>query len=72
MKPIFPIEGAVILDTCDFTVQQTKDKILKILGEERQNVQGVDVILSDMAPNATGIKSMDHTNIVKLAYDVIR
>lgn len=72
LKPIYPIEGAILLDNNDFTTDKTKEKILQILNEKKRDRQGVDVILSDMAPNATGVKSMDHVNIVNLVYHVIR
>jgi len=64
--PIYPIEGATILSSCDFTLPQSQERLLECVGG------GVDVVLSDMAPNATGIKTMDHETIVKLAYAVAR
>ncbi|KAL1130722.1 hypothetical protein AAG570_011963 [Ranatra chinensis] len=65
--PIYPIPGATTLGSCDFTKPETQEKIKKLL-----NGRQVDLILSDMAPNATGIKSMDHEAIIALAYSVIR
>ena len=32
----------------------------------------VDCVLSDMAPNATGIRSLDQENITNLCYSVLR
>lgn len=32
----------------------------------------VDVVLSDMAPNATGVKDLDAENIIALCYSVFR
>ncbi|XP_075230810.1 rRNA methyltransferase 2, mitochondrial-like [Lycorma delicatula] len=74
LKPVYPVDGAIFLNNCDFTEQSTKEKIIKILQEKikSEDEQHVDVVLSDMAPNATGIKEMDHTNIIKLGYDVVR
>ncbi|XP_014283291.1 rRNA methyltransferase 2, mitochondrial [Halyomorpha halys] len=64
---IFPIEGAVLLSGCDFRNKLSHEKLHKVLEGRR-----VDVVLSDMAPNATGIKEMDHDAIVSLAYEFIR
>ncbi|XP_046663304.1 rRNA methyltransferase 2, mitochondrial isoform X2 [Homalodisca vitripennis] len=35
------------------------------------NGRPVNVVLSDMAPSASGIKSMDHSNIIKLCYSAL-
>ena len=56
-----PVEGAIILDQSDFTDSRTQDRIL-----EHLNGQLANTVLSDMAPNATGIRSMDHELIVDL------
>lgn len=57
------VPGAVILKECDLTADSTQQKISSILGKTK-----VNVFLSDMAPNATGIKSMDHEIIMQLCY----
>lgn len=62
-----PIKGAIILPECDITKQETQQQILNIL-----NGQKVDVMLSDMAPSATGVKTLDHQQIVQLAMAVLR
>ncbi|CAH1389962.1 unnamed protein product [Nezara viridula] len=64
---IFPIEGAVLLSGCDFREKSSHEKLHDALQGRK-----VDVVLSDMAPNATGIKTMDHDAIVSLAYEFIR
>lgn len=56
-----PITGANILDHSDFSHGDVQDKILSLLSGRR-----VDVVLSDMAPNASGVRSMDHERIVSL------
>ena len=56
-----PIEGATILSKCDFTSLDVQKRILTLLNNRK-----VDVVLSDMAPSASGIKSIDHDQIVKL------
>ncbi|XP_022916552.1 rRNA methyltransferase 2, mitochondrial [Onthophagus taurus] len=66
-QQIYPIEGAIIFGNSDFTNAETQGNILKILQGEK-----VDVVLSDMAPSATGIKEMDDENILKLCYSVLR
>ena len=58
---IKPIEGAIIIDTSDFTHDDTQKQILTHLGG-----QSADLVMSDMAPNASGIQSMDHDNIIQL------
>uniref|UniRef100_A0A0B7AWZ3 rRNA methyltransferase 2, mitochondrial n=1 Tax=Arion vulgaris TaxID=1028688 RepID=A0A0B7AWZ3_9EUPU len=62
-----PIEGVYLLPAKDFTTETTQSKIKEIL----QN-QLADVILSDMAPNATGLKSHNHEIIVSLCFSVLR
>lgn len=64
---IFPIDGAVVLGNMDFTTPEAQDKLKKYLGDDL-----VDVVLSDMAPNATGVRDMDHENIIALAYAAFR
>ena len=61
LQHLNPVDGAVILGDHDFTAEETQAKLHQIL-----NGRKVDVVISDMAPNATGIKDMDHNNIVRL------
>lgn len=51
----------------DFTTAATQDKIKSLL-ENRK----VNTVLSDMAPNATGVKVMDDENIFNLCYCALR
>lgn len=51
----------------DFTAASTQAKVLELL-----NGKKVNIVLSDMAPNATGVHDMDHENIVHLAYSALR
>ena len=67
MQNILPIPGAVILENCDITSSATHQTITRLL-EGRP----VDVILSDIAPSATGIGSLDHEQIVNLAMAVLQ
>lgn len=63
---IYPFDGAIFLGNTDFTTLTAQEKIKNIL-----NGRKVNCILSDMAPNATGIRSMDQENIMELAYSVL-
>ncbi|RZF47961.1 hypothetical protein LSTR_LSTR008765 [Laodelphax striatellus] len=67
LKPIRPVEGAILLGGHDFTKDESKKKILDVLGNRQ-----INVVLSDMAPNSTGIKSLDQDLIIKLAESVAR
>jgi len=55
------IHGATILSRCDFTSATTQRQILSILPPA-----GADVIMSDMAPNASGNHTMSHEAILSL------
>lgn len=69
--------GIDILTQCNLTAEnfhfvnrsvQDEDCALEIL----QNAgRRVDVVISDAAPNTTGVKFADHTRSVVLAYDVL-
>ncbi|XP_003434808.1 rRNA methyltransferase 2, mitochondrial isoform X2 [Canis lupus familiaris] len=58
---IFPLEGATFLCPADVTDPGTLQRIQELLPGGR-----ADVILSDMAPNATGIHSLDHDRLIRL------
>lgn len=60
-------QGATILGNADFTDPQTQVKVLEKLAGRR-----VNVVLSDMAPNATGVRHLDYENIINLCYSVLR
>ncbi|KAK9885519.1 hypothetical protein WA026_011012 [Henosepilachna vigintioctopunctata] len=64
---IYPIEGATILGNMDFTNPSTQTLLRTTLGDRQ-----VQVVLSDMAPTATGIREMDTENMLTLCYNVIR
>lgn len=49
LQPLYPIPGATIFGNMDFTKKESQDIIKEHLASERPNV-----ILSDMAPRATG------------------
>ncbi|XP_078610699.1 rRNA methyltransferase 2, mitochondrial-like [Branchiostoma floridae x Branchiostoma japonicum] len=61
LQHMSPIPGAKLLSNCDFTLEETQEHIRKHLPNGK-----ADVVLSDMAPNATGLASLDHDQIVSL------
>lgn len=65
--PFYPVEGATILGNMDFTNVKTQETLTKLLQGDK-----ADVVLSDMAPNACGVREIDHDNIMLLAYAVLR
>ncbi|NWY76720.1 MRM2 methyltransferase, partial [Erithacus rubecula] len=63
---VSPLEGAVFLSQADITQPSTLSMI------QRQLPLGkADVILSDMAPNATGIKELDHQKLIRLCLSLL-
>lgn len=66
-RGISPIDGVTLLFPYDFTTVEAYDKLKDTI----QN-QKIDVVLSDMAPNSSGLKEMDHDSIINLAYQVLR
>lgn len=67
LQPLEPIEGVITLGQSDFTNPKIQSKILNAL-EGRL----VNVVLSDMAPQATGQKDMDHYLICELVLSVLK
>ncbi|EFN64935.1 Putative ribosomal RNA methyltransferase CG11447 [Camponotus floridanus] len=65
--PFFPVEGATVLGNMDFTITKTQETLLALLQGKK-----ADVVLSDMAPNASGIRAIDHDNIILLAYAALK
>ena len=64
IKKIDILENVSFLQ-CNFLEEDTKDKILKFFNEK------LDVVLSDMAANTTGNKSLDCIRTNQLCADVI-
>lgn len=60
ISPMDDVEGAVILQ-CDFMT----DEGLEVLENELQG-RKIDIIVSDMAPAATGHRNTDHLRIIAL------
>ena len=66
---IEPVPGAILFPYSDFTSQVTQSKIIEASKEVRSRF---DVILSDMAPNASGQRNLDQDRIIALSYSVFR
>ncbi|ROT60601.1 putative ribosomal RNA methyltransferase CG11447-like [Penaeus vannamei] len=67
LTSIHPLPGATFLGGKDFTCPKTQQQILDFLQGRK-----VNVVLSDMAPNASGTKALDHENIINLSYSALR
>ena len=67
LQHMWPLSGATVLENCDVTSDKTQEQIKQVL-----NGRSVDVVLSDMAPAASGVRSLDHDRIVHLALSVLR
>ena len=63
---IFPLEGATFLSPADVTDPRTVQRVRELLPGGR-----ADVILSDMAPSATGIRSLDHDRLISLCSSLL-
>ncbi|NWY91599.1 MRM2 methyltransferase, partial [Loxia curvirostra] len=63
---ISPLEGAVFLSKTDMAEPSTLRAIQSLLPLGK-----ADVILSDMAPNATGIKELDHQKLIRLCLGLL-
>lgn len=72
--------GAIFIPGCDFTLPETQAKILSLLHVpdtdtldmttplvKTEKPQLVDIVLSDMAPNSSGMAVVDHPRIISLA-----
>jgi 23S rRNA (uridine2552-2'-O)-methyltransferase len=56
-----------MLGNSDFTMNDTQVQLKNALGDRL-----IDVVLSDMAPNTSGIRDMDNERIIHLCYTVLR
>lgn len=61
-----PVEGCICVRNADFTSDITRHKLFQLLDKKK-----VDVLLSDMAPNASGHREMDHDNIIALNTELL-
>lgn len=63
---IEPVEGAICIGNADITSPFTQGKILTWLDSRK-----VDCVLSDMAPNCSGQKYLDHERLVSLVRSLL-
>ncbi|KAG8006823.1 rRNA methyltransferase 2 [Nibea albiflora] len=61
-----PLEGAHFLSSHDVTHPATHAKLLDLLPNGQAHV-----ILSDMAPNASGFREMDHEKLITMCFSLI-
>ncbi|XP_017474878.1 PREDICTED: rRNA methyltransferase 2, mitochondrial [Rhagoletis zephyria] len=61
------IPGATVFGGMDFTTPVAQQRLREALAS-----RPVNCVLSDMAPNATGVKMLDQENIMGLCYAVLR
>lgn len=61
LLPIEPIAGVEVVQG-DFTAQETLDRLLALTGGRQ-----FDLVLSDMAPNLSGMESVDQPKSIRLA-----
>lgn len=69
LLPMEPIAGVEFVQG-DFTEQATLDALLELMGERR-----FDLVMSDMAPNLSGMHSVDQPRsiyLAELAFDLAR
>ncbi|XP_043945491.1 rRNA methyltransferase 2, mitochondrial isoform X2 [Protopterus annectens] len=63
---IAPLPGAVFLSAADITDSKTQSRIQELLPGGK-----ADVILSDMAPSASGIKELDHEKLITMCFSLL-
>ena len=56
-----PIRGVQLFSGCDFTKPENVDKLKMAIGD-----RPVSAVISDMAPNASGVRELDKTVIFQL------
>lgn len=63
---IAPLEGANFLSNLDITSPNTHTELQRLLPQTY-----ADIILSDMAPNATGHRELDHERLVLMCLSLL-
>ena len=67
LQDIQPLQGATFLCNSDITHATTQQNVLKILNGRR-----ADVVLSDVAPQATGVKDLDSDASQELIFNILK
>ncbi|KAL5273703.1 FTSJ2 family protein [Megaselia abdita] len=62
-----PIPGVKVFGGMDFSKNESQEKLKEALGG-----RPVNCVLSDMAPNSTGVRVLDQEQITNLCYSVLR
>ncbi|XP_064403954.1 rRNA methyltransferase 2, mitochondrial-like isoform X3 [Halichondria panicea] len=62
IQEIADLPGVLVMGGSDVTDPLVQERVRELLGR-----RGADVVMSDMAPNASGIREMDHQKIMQLA-----
>ncbi|XP_067673508.1 ribosomal RNA large subunit methyltransferase E-like isoform X1 [Haliotis asinina] len=67
LQPMTAIHKAFVLSERDFTAPETQDEV-------KQHLSGrlADLVMSDMAPQASGVKSLDHDRIISLCVETVK
>uniref|UniRef100_A0A914C9N8 rRNA methyltransferase 2, mitochondrial n=1 Tax=Acrobeloides nanus TaxID=290746 RepID=A0A914C9N8_9BILA len=65
LQTILPLEGVELLSQADITHRTTHIEIRKRLNDRK-----INVLMSDMAPNASGVHECDHERIIRLCRTV--
>lgn len=66
LRRVDPVEGAICLSNVDFTCPSTQSKLLDWLDGRL-----ADVIVSDMSPDVSGQKYLDHERIMMLNHKLL-
>lgn len=66
-QKFFLFQGATIFGSTDFSDPKSHEKVLEFF-----NGKKADVVLSDMAPNTTGIRDLDREKIINLCYAALK
>ena len=62
------VPGSHLFSKLDFTELESQKVLVQVL--EQDSKKTFDVVLSDMAPNASGVKSLDSDRLIKMALQV--
>jgi 23S rRNA (uridine2552-2'-O)-methyltransferase len=65
LLPMQPLAGVNFI-LGDFTSESVRESLLATMGDER-----VDLVMSDVAPNLTGNRSVDQPRVISLAEDAL-
>lgn len=67
LLPVMPLTGVTFLTGVNFTHASVQNRMRQLMSDK-----AADVILSDMAPNASGQGSLDHEAQIHLVYEALK